>query len=417
MNQEELKIAGRAAKKASSVLAGLSEQEKNELLLNIHDALIEGKEQLISANAVDLEKADDYGLSPAMKERLALSPKKIDDMAEGVVQLALLPDPCGKVLSRRVLANGLEIIRTSVPFGVIAMIYESRPNVTVDAAALCLKSGNACILRGGKEAHYTNAALTGLIQKVLNDRGLPSAAVTSILDPERSLVNTLLTMRDIVDLAIPRGGAGLIRFVVENSTVPVIETGSGICHTYVDQTADPDKAIPIILNAKTQRPSVCNAMETLLIHKDAAPQLVPALFKALKENGVEIRGDDAVRALDPTVKQASPLDWETEYGDLILSVKIVGSLEEAISHISTYGTRHSECILSRDPQSIQTFMNAVDAACVYSNASTRFTDGFEFGFGAEIGISTQKLHVRGPMGLEALVTYKYKIFGNGQVRE
>lgn len=416
MNQEELKIAGRAAKKASSVLAGLSEQEKNELLLNIHDALIEGKEQLISANAVDLEKADDYGLSPAMKERLALSPKKIDDMAEGVAQLALLPDPCGKVLSRRVLANGLEIIRTSVPFGVIAMIYESRPNVTVDAAALCLKSGNACILRGGKEAHYTNAALTGLIQKVLNDRGIPSAAVTSILDPERSLVNTLLTMRDIVDLAIPRGGAGLIRFVVENSTVPVIETGSGICHTYVDQTADPDKAIPIILNAKTQRPSVCNALETLLIHKDAAPKLVPALFKALREKGVEIRGDDAVRALDPTVKQASPLDWETEYGDLILSVKIVGSLEEAISHISTYGTRHSECILSKDPQSIQTFMNAVDAACVYSNASTRFTDGFEFGFGAEIGISTQKLHVRGPMGLEALVTYKYKIFGNGQVR-
>lgn len=417
MNQEELKIAGRTAKKASAVLAGLSEQEKNGLLLNIHDALIEGREQLISANAVDLEKADDYGLSPAMKERLALSPKKIDDMAEGVAQLALLPDPCGKVLSRRVLANGLEIIRTSVPFGVIAMIYESRPNVTVDAAALCLKSGNACILRGGKEAHYTNAALTGLIQKVLNDRGLPSAAVTSILDPERSLVNTLLTMRDIVDLAIPRGGAGLIRFVVENSTVPVIETGSGICHTYVDQTADPDKAIPIILNAKTQRPSVCNAMETLLIHKDAAPKLVPALFNALKEKGVEIRGDEAVRALDPTVKQASPLDWETEYGDLILSVKIVGSLEEAISHISTYGTRHSECILSRDPQSIQTFMNAVDAACVYSNASTRFTDGFEFGFGAEIGISTQKLHVRGPMGLEALVTYKYKIFGNGQVRE
>lgn len=417
MNQEELKIAGRTAKKASSVLAGLSEQEKNKLLLNIHDELIEGKEQLISANAVDLEKADDYGLSPAMKERLALSTKKIEDMAEGVAQLALLPDPCGKVLSRRVLANGLEIIRTSVPFGVIAMIYESRPNVTVDAAALCLKSGNACILRGGKEAHHTNAALTGLIQKVLNDRGIPSAAVTSILDPERSLVNTLLTMRDIVDLAIPRGGAGLIRFVVENSTVPVIETGSGICHTYVDQTADPDKAIPIILNAKTQRPSVCNALETLLIHKDAAPRLVPALFKALREKGVEIRGDDAVRALDPTVKQASPLDWETEYGDLILSVKIVGSLEEAISHISTYGTRHSECILSRDLHSIQTFMNAVDAACVYSNASTRFTDGFEFGFGAEIGISTQKLHVRGPMGLEALVTYKYKIFGNGQVRE
>lgn len=417
MNQEELKIAGRAAKTASSILAGLSEQEKNELLLNIHDALIEGKEPLISANAVDLEKADDYGLSPAMKERLALSQKKIEDMAEGVAQLALLSDPCGKVLSRRVLANGLEIIRTSVPFGVIAMIYESRPNVTVDAAALCLKSGNACILRGGKEAHYTNAALTGLIQKVLNDRGIPSAAVTSILDPERSLVNTLLTMRDIVDLAIPRGGAGLIRFVVENSTVPVIETGSGICHTYVDQTADMGKAIPIILNAKTQRPSVCNALETLLIHKDAAPKLVPALFEALREKGVEIRGDDAVRALDPTAKQASPLDWETEYGDLILSVKIVGSLEEAISHISAYGTRHSECILSRDPQSIQTFMNAVDAACVYSNASTRFTDGFEFGFGAEIGISTQKLHVRGPMGLEALVTYKYKIFGDGQVRE
>lgn len=416
MDQEELRIAGNEAKKASSILAVLSAKEKNELLLDIHDELMNSREALLSANAKDLEKADGYGLSASMKERLALSEKKINAMAEGVAQLVHLPDPCGRILSRKVLSNGLEIIQTSVPFGVIAMIYESRPNVTVDAAALCLKSGNACILRGGKEAHYTNEALTSILQKALQNKNLPSASVISILDPERSLVNTLLTMRDVVDLAIPRGGAGLIRFVVENSTVPVIETGSGICHTYVDQTADMTQAIPIILNAKTQRPSVCNAMETLLIHREIAPQLIPPLFRALREKNVEIRGDEAVHLLDPTVTLATHADWATEYGDLILSVKIVDSLEEAISHIHTYGTRHSECIISRDPKAIQTFMNEVDAACVYSNASTRFTDGFEFGFGAEIGISTQKLHVRGPMGLDALVTYKYKIFGNGQVR-
>ncbi len=417
MDQNELKTAGKAVKAAAAVLAGQSEAQKNELLLSLRDALLDSTDILLEANRKDLENADAYGLSSTMKERLTLSEKRISDMAEGVAQVAALPDPCGKVLSRRVLDNGLEIIRTSVPFGVIAMIYESRPNVTVDAAALCLKSGNACILRGGKEAHYTNEAITSLIHGALRKHGLPEETVTSILDPDRSLVNTLLTMRSVVDLAIPRGGAGLIRFVVETATVPVIETGSGVCHTYVDKSADLDKAIPIILNAKTQRPSVCNAMETLIIHKEIAGALVPKLFAALKDKHVEIRGDKTIETLDPTIKEATDSDWETEYGDLILSVKTVDSLEEAIGHIQRYSTKHSECIVAEDPKAIQTFMNAIDAACVYANASTRFTDGFEFGFGAEIGISTQKLHVRGPMGLDALVTYKYKIFGNGQIRE
>lgn len=417
MDQNELKATGLLVKKAAAVLAGKAEAEKNDLLLSLKDALLGNQEILLEANQKDLANADSYGLTQAMKERLTLTPKRIADMAEGAAQVAALPDPCGQVLRRNVLSNGLEIIQTTVPFGVIAMIYESRPNVTVDAAVLCLKSGNACILRGGKEAHYTNEALTELIQRVLAAKGLPRETVTSILDPDRHLVNELLTMRRVVDLAIPRGGAGLIRFVVETATVPVIETGSGVCHTYVDASADIDKAIPIIINAKTQRPSVCNAMETLLIHKKIAPDLMPRLFAALREKRVEIRGDAAVKTLDPFIADANERDWDTEYGDLILSVKIVDSLYEAIQHIGKHSTQHSECIVAEDPTAIQTFMNTIDAACVYANASTRFTDGFEFGFGAEIGISTQKLHVRGPMGLSALVTYKYKVFGDGQIRE
>lgn len=417
MNREELIQSVRKARQASSQLALLSGWERNGLLQSFHDELLKQKKQLLEANARDLQKAGDYGLSEAMVERLTLSEKRIEEIAEGAAQLIQLPDPCGRTLKRWTLPNGLDIIRTSVPFGVIAMIYESRPNVTADAAALCLKSGNACVLRGGKEAHFTNEAMTDILHEVLRGAGVEEAAVTSILDPDRSLVHTLLTLRGLIDLVIPRGGAGLIRSVVETSTVPVIETGSGVCHTYVDKDADLAKALPVIVNAKTQRPSVCNAMETLLIHQQIAPECIASVFPALRAKGVEIRGDERVQALDPSVLPAVQEDWSTEYGALILSVSIVDSLEDAIAHIRKYSTGHSECIMSENKKTIRKFMNSIDAACVYANASTRFTDGFEFGFGAEIGISTQKLHVRGPVGLEPLVTYKYKIFGNGQIRE
>ena len=417
MTTEELLIAGKQARRAAAALSLLTGEQKDHLLAGIREQLIHNEAEILAANEKDIRRARASGLSAAMVERLTLSHQRILDMAEGVAALTALPDPCGQVLSRRVLANGLEIIQTTVPFGVIAMIYESRPNVTVDAAALCLKSGNACILRGGKEAHYTNEALTGTIRSVLHGAGVPPEAVTSILDPDRALADALLHMRDQVDLVIPRGGAGLIRFVVENSTVPVIETGSGICHTYVDKDADLSKALSVVINAKVQRPSVCNAMETLLVHRDAAAAFLPAAGKALMEKGVEIRGDEAARALIPGAKAATETDWSTEYGDLILSIRVVDSEEEALRHIAAYGTKHSECIMSENPEAIRAFMNGVDAACVYANASTRFTDGFQFGFGAEIGISTQKLHVRGPVGLSPLVTYKYKIFGHGQIRE
>ncbi len=417
MNTEELIQAVQAARHAAGQLALLTAEEKDALLQSFHDKLLEKREFLLEANRKDREKAKEYGLSEAMTERLTLTERRIEEIAEGAAQLIRLPDPCGRTLDRRTLPNGLQILRTTVPFGVIAMIYESRPNVTADAAALCLKSGNACVLRGGKEAHFTNAAMTEILHEVLREAGVEEAAVTSILDPDRRLVNELLTLRGLIDLAIPRGGAGLIRFVVEMSTVPVIETGSGVCHTYVDKAADLAKALPIVINAKTQRPSVCNAMETLLIHQDIAENWIPVLFAALREKGVELRGDERVRAIMPDVNPAEESDWSTEYGALILSVAVVDSLEAAIAHIRKYSTGHSECIVSEDREAIRTFMNQIDAACVYANASTRFTDGFEFGFGAEIGISTQKLHVRGPVGLEPLVTYKYKIFGNGQIRE
>ena len=416
MTQDELYALGKEVKAASLDLAVLNETEKNVILLDLASQLENKEEEILFANQKDIENAPLYGLSSAMIERLTVSHKRISEMAEGVRQLAKLPDPCHRILSRRVLANGLELLQESVPFGLIGMIYESRPNVTVDAAALCIKSGNACILRGGKEAHFTNEALTNLIQNVLVSHQVRAKAVSSVLDPNRDLMNTLLSMRESVDLIIPRGGAGLIRFVCDHARVPVIETGSGICHTYVDASADMQKAIAVILNAKVQRPSVCNAMETLLIHKDIAASFIPKLFPALRAKGVEIRGDEAVCALDSSAEHATNEDWATEYNDLILSVRIVDSVKDAVNHISQYGTGHSECIISENKENIRYFMNTVDAACVYANASTRFTDGFEFGFGAEIGISTQKLHVRGPVALEPLTTYKYKIFGNGQIR-
>lgn len=418
MNKEELLERGRITKEASRILQGKTEDEKNSALSLIEKSLISHMDYLLNENAKDLENGKNkYHLSNSMMERLALSEKKIRGMAEGVRQVISLPDPSSRILSDRTLPNGLELVKETVPFGVIAMIYESRPNVTVDAAVLALKSGNACILRGGKEAHYTNAALTSIIRNAIKEAGLPEDAVYSILDPAHELVDVLLHMRGIVDLVIPRGGKRLIERVVTGSSVPVIETGSGVCHTYIDKDADLAKALPIVVNAKVQRPSVCNAMETLLVHKDVASWCAEHILPELSRLGVEIRGDERIVNLYDRAVPADESDWSTEYGDLILSIKVVDSLEEAIRHITTYTTHHSECIVTENTKAAREFMNRIDAACVYCNASTRFTDGFEFGFGAEIGISTQKLHVRGPMGLEALVTYKYRIFGDGQVRK
>ncbi len=417
MDQKELYEMVRQTKEASASIGLLSADEKNAILGKIASSLIRESNTLIAENALDMEAAKKNGMSDAMLDRLLLTKERITSMAEGLRGVMRLPDPCGKILDENIRPNGLQIIKKSVPFGVIAMIYESRPNVTIDAAALCIKSGNACILRGGKEAHYTNQALTFLIQKAIEECGAAPLAVQSLLDPSHELVNCLLTMRGEVDLVIPRGGAGLIDFVIGQSTVPVIETGKGVCHTYVDRSADLEKAVSVAVNAKVQRPSVCNSMETLLVHADVAEKFLQMIIPVLLDHHVEIRGDEAVCALFPDVKKAAESDWSEEYDDYILSVKIVGSAEEAVRHIRTYGTHHSECIMAEDSQTIRFFMDSIDAAAVYANASTRFTDGFEFGFGAEIGISTQKLHVRGPMGLDALVTYTYEIFGDGQIRK
>lgn len=416
MEENELQSVIRQMRQTAVTLSLLKGDAKNHILHVLSGLLDRRTADIRTANSKDMEAAAAGGMSDAMQDRLLLTEERIHGMALSAEKLTELPDPAGRILADWTRPNGLHILRKSVPFGVVAMIYESRPNVTVDAASLCLKSGNACVLRGGKEAHYTNSILTDIIQQALTECGIAANAVFSILDPDRRLVHRLLEMRGDVDLVIPRGGAGLIRFVLENSRVPVIETGTGICHTYIDRSADLDKATAIAVNAKTQRPSVCNAMETLLVHEAAAPAFLSKLFPVLRARGVVIRGDQKVRRLDPDAEPAAEKDWATEYNDLILSVKIVSSLKEAILHIATYGTHHSECIVAEDPDAVKEFMNRVDAAVVYANASTRFTDGFEFGFGAEIGISTQKLHVRGPMGLDALTTYKYEIFGEGQIR-
>ncbi len=416
MEETELRSVVRQMRQTAVTLSLLSGQEKDHILHTLAGLLDRRKSDITEANGKDMERAVSGGMSEAMTDRLLLTEKRIHDMAVSVEKLTELPDPSGRILAEWTQPNGIHIIRKSVPFGVIAMIYESRPNVTVDAAALCLKSGNACVLRGGKEAHCTNRILTDIIQQALEQCGLSKNTVVSILDPDRELVHRLLEMRGDIDLVIPRGGAGLIRFVVDHSRIPVIETGTGVCHTYIDCSADLDKAVPIAVNAKTQRPSVCNAMETLLVHEKTAQAFLGKLFPILRARGVELRGDEKVRRLDPGTKAAAEKDWETEYNDMILSVKIVSSLDEAVRHIARYGTHHSECIVAEDPGAVKEFMDRVDAAAVYANASTRFTDGFEFGFGAEIGISTQKLHVRGPMGLDALTTYKYEIFGQGQIR-
>lgn len=406
---------GRDAKEASYVLQTAGTDVKNKALAHIAEALLTHCEDILSANAEDVKRAEEKGMAPAMVDRLTLTKERITAMAEGVRQVIDLPDPSGVVLDEFRRPNGLFIQKVSVPLGVIAIIFESRPNVTVDAAALCIKSGNACVLRGGSEAIASNTALTAVIREGLKAAGLPENSVNILENTDRALVKELLTLRGFVDLAIPRGGAGLIRMVVDTATVPCIETGSGVCHVYVDKDANLSMAVKIVENAKVSRPSTCNAMETLLVHRDVAKEFLEMLAPVMDSDAVELRGDDEARAVR-AMKAADDDDWATEYNSLIMSVKVVGSLDEALDHIRRFSTHHSEAIVTGNPDTAKAFQKAVDSAAVYVNASTRFTDGFEFGFGAEIGISTQKLHVRGPMGLTALVSYKYLIDGQGQIR-
>ena len=406
---------GRDAKEASYVLQTAGTDVKNKALAYIADALMAHSDAILSANAEDLKRAKEKGMAPAMVDRLTLTKERSSAMAEGVRQVIDLRDPSGIVLDEFTRPNGLAIKKVSVPLGVIAIIFESRPNVTVDAAALCIKAGNACVLRGGSEAIASNTALTSVIRQGLKAAGLPENSVNIIENTDRALVKELLTLRGFIDLAIPRGGAGLIRMVVDTATVPCIETGSGVCHVYVDKDADLSMAVKIVENAKVSRPSTCNAMETLLVHRDVAKDFLETLAPVMKDDAVELRGDDEARAVS-AMKAADDEDWATEYNSLIMSVKVVDSLDEALDHIRRFSTHHSEAIVTNNKETAEAFQKSVDSAAVYVNASTRFTDGFEFGFGAEIGISTQKLHVRGPMGLEALVSYKYLIDGQGQIR-
>ena len=414
--ESEVVVKARAAHTAARQLAAAPTTQKDKALANIAAALEAHTADIVLDNQADLAHAAANGMSAAMLDRLKLTPDRIRDIAAGVRQVIALPDPSGRCLDEWDRPNGLHIRKVTVPLGVIAIIYESRPNVTVDAAALCIKSGNACVLRGGSESIHSNTALARVLKEGLEEAGLSPDGIALLENTDRSLVKELLTLRRYIDLAIPRGGAGLIHMVTTTATVPCIETGSGICHVYVDKDADLDMAVRIIENAKVSRPSTCNAMETLLVHQDIVQDLMDKLVPVLKEKHVELRGDDTVRDADSTIAAAHEEDWETEYNALILSIKTVHSLEEALDHIRRFSTHHSETIVTENKDTADIFLRDVDSAAVYVNASTRFTDGFEFGFGAEIGISTQKLHVRGPMGLTALVTYKYLIHGQGQIR-
>ena len=406
---------GARAKAAARVLANAGSL-KETALLHAAGALWQRREEILSANALDLAAGREAGMSQALLDRLALTESRVQGMSSAVEQVAKAADPVGKVLSGQTLANGLRLEKVTVPLGVIGIIYEARPNVTSDAAALCLKAGNAVILRGGKEAFRSNQAVTRVLREALEEKGLPGDSVQLVEDTSRRSAQELMALTDYLDVLILRGGAGLIRSVKENARVPVIETGVGNCHVYVDKDADLDMAADIIYNAKCSRPSVCNAIETILVHRDAAEEALPKIKARLDEKQVELRGCERARAILPGITPAVPEDWETEYLDYILAVKVVDSLEEALEHIARYSTRHSECIVTERYSTAQRFLQEVDAAAVYVNASTRFTDGGEFGLGAEIGISTQKLHARGPMGLEQLVSYKFLIRGSGQIR-
>src|SRR3989339_163174 len=417
MTTSEVTQKGQLAKQAAQKLAITSTRVKNDALTRMADALDKNAKAIITANSIDLEAGEKKGLSKALLDRLSLDGKRINGMIEGLNTVKALSDPIGEVLSTTKRPNGLRIKKIRVPLGVIGIIYEARPNVTVDSAALCLKSGNACILRGGSDAIQSNIAIAKTISEAADQAGLPKNSIQLIEDTNRETAEELMKAREYVDILIPRGGRGLIQTVVQKSQVPTIETGEGNCHAYVEKSADLNKAIEIIINAKCQRPSVCNAIETVLIDHEVVAKLALPLFKRLKEAGVEIRGDSEIKKIDDSIKLATEEDWKTEFLSLTLAVKVVAGVDEAIAHINKYGTHHSETILTKDKKAAAKFQAEIDSAAVYVNASTRFTDGFEFGFGAEIGISTQKLHARGPMGLPELTSYKYIVHGSGQIRQ
>jgi len=407
----------RLAKEASYKLANLSTDIKNNALDEMAKAISSGARDIINENNLDIEIAYKKNIGKALVDRLALDGKRIEEIVEGLMTVRKLPDPVGRIIAKWSRPNGLKIAKRRVPLGVIGIVYEARPNVTVDSAALCLKAGNAVVLRGGSDAINSNMILAKLISEAAYKVGVPNGAINLIENTERESVTEMLKLNHFIDVIIPRGGAGLIKHTMENSTIPVIQTGEGNCHAYVERTADLKKAVEIVYNAKVSRPSVCNAIETLLVDEAIAKDFLPMAFKRLKEAHVELRGDEKSKAIDPSIKSATEEDWKTEYLALILAVKVVSGIDEAIKHINIYGTRHSETIMTRDKAAAKKFTDEVDAAAVYVNASTRFTDGGEFGFGAEIGISTQKLHARGPMGLNELTSYKYIVIGSGQIRK
>ena len=407
---------GKRARQAAILLAGTTDIMRQEALRAMARQLLADSEEILSANQKDLAVARESGMAQAMLDRLALTPERVQGMAKGLEEAAELPDPLGETQWEARRPNGLHIRRVTVPLGVIGVIFEARPNVVADAAGLCLRAGNACILRGGKEAIHSNLAIAKSLRQALLEQGLPEDGVQVIPDTSRRSADALMTLSQYVDVLIPRGGPGLIRRVVEHSNVPVLETGEGVCHIYVDRDTEIQMAADIIHNAKTSRPSVCNACECMLIHRDIAKDALPVIVKRLKEAGVVIRGDEASRAFDQEMEAASEADWGREYLDLTIACRVVDSLEEALEHIACHGTGHSEAIITANEEAAKSFLSKVDAAAVYHNASTRFTDGGEFGFGAEIGIATQKLHARGPLGVKALTSYKYIITGTGQTR-
>lgn len=413
---EMLETLGRNAKEAEIVLRNLDTAKKNQVLEAVEDSLVADSKALLTANAIDVENGRKNQMPEGLVDRLMLTEARIASMAEGLRQVAALEDPVGEVTGMKKRPNGLLIGQKRVPLGVIGIIYEARPNVTADAFALCFKTGNVVILKGGSDAIHSNTAIVDCIRRTLDENGITKDAIQLISDTSRETAGEFMKMNEYVDVLIPRGGKGLIKAVVNNSTIPVIETGTGNCHIYVDESADLQMAADIVMNAKTQRVGVCNACESLLVHEKVKDAFLPVLAERLRTKNVEMRADEEAKALIPDAVTATEEDWGTEYLDYILSIKVVGSADEAIRHINRYNTGHSEAIITRDYNNAQKFLDEVDAAAVYVNASTRFTDGFEFGFGAEIGISTQKLHARGPMGLLALTSTKYIIYGNGQIR-
>lgn len=415
-SMEELNEIGKKAKQATGQLANLNTDQKNRVLMLAAELLEKHTDTILKANAIDLEQGKEMGLKGAIMDRLTLSGERIAGIAEGLREIVQLEDPIGEIEEMKKRPNGLLIGKKRVPLGVVGVIYESRPNVTADVAGLCIKTGNVCLLRGGKEAFQSNNAIVKIFHEAIRSCGLDPNMVQLVQNTTRESAVAMMKLNDYLDILIPRGGAGLIKTVVQNSTVPVIETGVGNCHVYVDDAADLEKAVAIVYNAKTDRPGVCNAAESLLVHEHVAEKVIPAIGKVLMAGGVEIRGDEITCRLIPEATAAVEEDWATEYLDLVISSKVIGSVEEAVDHINKYGSMHSESIITENYSHAQYFLDRVDAAAVYVNASTRFTDGFEFGYGAEIGISTQKLHARGPMGLKELTTNKYVIYGSGQIR-